>query len=274
MPSPTPPHFSQCTQTQATKFIAPILGLIIGCVGVLHACAVRAESPQTAPPQVKNTLAQIDAAANSQNIQGVLQFYSPNFSDSDGLNRQSLQQALTQLWQRYPKLTYRTELKSWQSEGNAIVAETVTYINGVQSKDGKNMKLDSTLRSRQRFEGQQIVKQEVLAERTLVTSGAKPPTVDFQLPDRLRSGQDYDLDAVVKEPLGDDLLLGSAVEEPVNAERYLKPAPLQLEPLQSGGIFKSGKAPAKQGNYWVSAVLVRADGMTMITQRLQVVDGK
>ncbi len=268
----TLPHLSQFIHAQAAKLIAPILGLIIGCGGVLHASAIRAESLENAPPQLKNTLAQIDTAANSHNIQTVMQFYSQNFSDSDGLNRQSIQQAITQLWQRYPKLTYRTEVKSWQAEGNGIVAETVTYINAAGSKDGKDTKLESTLRSRQRLEGQQIVKQEILAERTQVTSGAKPPTVDFQLPDQIRSGQEYDIDAIVKEPLGDDLLLGAAMEEPVKAERYLKPAPVQLEPLQAGGIFKSGRAPTQQGNYWVSAVLIRADGMTTITQRLKVVD--
>lgn len=274
MPNPTPPHFSQSIRTQSAKFIAPVLSLIVGCGSVVHGSAVRAESPETAPPELKNTLAQIDAAANSHNIQAVIQFYSPNFSDSDGLNLQSLQQALTQLWQRYPKLTYRTEIKSWQSDGNGILAETVTYISANQNKDGKDTKLESTLRSRQRFEGQRIVKQEILAERTQLTSGAKPPTVDLQVPDQVRAGQAYNFDAVVKEPLGDDLLLGSATEEPVKAERYLKPAPVQLEALQAGGIFKSGQAPAKQGNYWVSAVLVRSDGMTTITQRLKVVDSK
>lgn len=272
MRNPTLPHLSESIYTQATKLIAPILGLIIGGGGVLYASAIRAESLDNAPPQLKNTLTQIDMAANSHNIQTVMQFYSQNFSDSDGLNRQSIQQAITQLWQRYPNLAYRTELQSWHAEGNAIVAETVTHINAAESKDGKKTKLESTLRSRQRLEGQQIVNQEILAERTQVTSGAKPPTVDFQLPAQIRSGQEYDVDAVVKEPLGDDLLLGSAVEEPVKVERYLKNAPIQLEPLQAGGIFKSGRAPTKQGSYWVSAVLIRADGMTTITQRLKVVD--
>ncbi|MGC1396755.1 MAG: hypothetical protein WA828_21040, partial [Coleofasciculaceae cyanobacterium] len=71
----------------------------------------QAESPATAPPQLKATLAQIDAAANRRDVNSVMQFYAGNFKHSDGLTRQTMMQALTDLWKRYPQLTYRTELK-------------------------------------------------------------------------------------------------------------------------------------------------------------------
>jgi hypothetical protein len=44
--------------------------------------------------------------------------------------------------------------------------------------------------------------------------------------------------------LGDDLLLGTALEEPIKPERLIKPANLKLEILPAGGVFKLGKAPA------------------------------
>lgn len=256
--------------THSARFIAPIISLMVGCSCVLITTNVRAESPDKAPSQLKNTLAQIDAAANSKNLQSVMQFYSPNFSHSDGLTRPSVEKALSELWKRYPKLTYRTELQSWEPQANGFVAETVTRIAGSQLVDGKDTKLESSVRSRQRFEGTKLVRQDILTERTQLTSGAKPPSVEIKLPQQVRSGQEYSFDAIVKEPVGDDLLLGSALEEPVQSDRYLKPSNFDLELLSSGGIFKMGKAPAKQGNYWISAVLLRSDGMTMITQRLQV----
>ena len=249
-----------------------IFALII-LTSLLHPNTVRAASPETAPAELKNSLTQIDAAANRQDVNAVMQFYSQNFTHSDGLNRQSLQQTLTQLWKRYPNLNYRTELKSWEKEGDALVVETVTQITGTQRMDGKNMKFESALRSRQRFQGQKIVQQEILGERTQMTAGVKPPTVDMKLPEQVRIGQSYSLDAVVQEPLGDDLMLGAAVEEPVRGDRFAKPAPVDLELLSSGGIFKVGRAPLKKGNYWVSTVVIREQGMTTVTQRLRVVEG-
>ncbi len=230
-----------------------------------------AQSPESAPPQLKQTLAQIDAAANRRDVQGVMQFYAANFKNSDGLSRGAMEKAITQLWQRYPQLNYRTELQSWKSEGNGIVAETITRITGSKQSDGMTMKLESTLRSRQRLENQKIVQQDILGESTKQMSGANPPSVDVQLPQQVRPGQQFNFDVIVKEPLGDNLLLGTALEEAIKPDLYSKPTKFELELLPGGGIFKVGKAPQKPENRWISAVLIGGDGMTMITQRLQVV---
>ncbi len=247
------------------------LGLAIVGSGNLGSDRASAATPETAPPQLKQALTQIDAAANRKNVQGVMQFYSPHFTHSDGLNRQSLEQALKLLWAQYPNLTYRTELKSWQPDGRGIRAETVTYISGTQTVNGQSLKLDSTLRSQQRFEGQTIVQQDVLAEASKVMSGENPPDVKVSLPEQVQVGQDFNFDVIVQEPLGSDLLVGSALEEPVKPSGYLNPTIADLELLPSGGIFKVGHASNTPDARWISAVLLRHGGTTMVTQRLRVV---
>jgi len=254
------------------RYFAPLAGVTIGLASLLAPHTAHAESPQTAPAQVQNTLKQIDAAANRRDIKGVIEFYSPNFTHGDGLNRQRLESALTELWQLYSKLSYTTELQSWQPSGTGFAVETVTKITGLQSIDGKNSKIESTLRSRQQIEDNKIVRQEILSERTQTTTGVEPPVVELQLPEKVRIGQDYSFDAIVQEPLGNNLLMGTALEQPVRAESYLKPLKVNMELLTAGGLFKLGKAPIKEGNYWISAVLVRSGGITTVTQRLQVVD--
>ncbi|NEO33047.1 MAG: nuclear transport factor 2 family protein [Symploca sp. SIO3C6] len=229
----------------------------------------QAETPETAPSELKNAIAQIDAAANSRNFDILTNFYSKSFRNSDGLTLSSMKPALTQLWQRYSQLNYRTELKSWQNEGNAIVAETITYITGTEVDKGRDFKLESTLHSRQRFENEKIIEQEIISESTKITSGENPPSVEVNLPEQVRTGQQYNFDVIVKEPLGNDILLGAAWEEPIQANRYTKPADFELEVLPAGGVFKLGRAPFREGGRWLSAVLIRKDGMTMVTERLQ-----
>lgn len=243
-------------------------------IGLTAGLAIKAhaQSPETAPPQIKEALAQIDAAANRRDVQAVMQFYSANFRNSDGLNRSALEKALSDLWKRYPQLNYRTEIKDWKQEGNGIVAETVTSITGTQQTNGMTMRLESSLRSRQRFENQRIVQQDILGETTKQMSGANPPTIDVKLPEQVRIGQQFNFDVIVKEPLGNDLLLGAALEEPTKPDLYSKPSKFDLDLLPAGGIFKVGKAPMKPANHWISAVLIREGGITMITQRLQIVD--
>ncbi|MEQ8753563.1 MAG: nuclear transport factor 2 family protein [Coleofasciculus sp. G1-WW12-02] len=248
-----------------------ILFLAVGLT-VGWATATKAEDPATAPPQLKELLAQIDAAANRQDVQGVMQFYSQDFKHSDGLTHVQMEEALKQLWERYPQLMYRTELQSWENQGDGMVAETVTTVTGTQPNGGTMIKLESTLRSRQRYENQKIVSSEILAERSQLTSGVNPPNLQVILPEQVRIGQSFNFDVIVQEPLGDNLLLGTALEEPISRDRYSQPSDFELDLLSAGGIFKVGRAPLNPQDRWISAVLIRGDGMTMITRRLNVVD--
>jgi len=263
-------RYCRKTQFQPSSWLALCLLTLSLTTGWNRA---QAQTPQNAPAPLTNLLTQIDAAANRRDVKGVMQFYSQNFTHSDGLTRQSMEQALTQLWQRYPQLKYQTQLQSWRAEGNAIVVDTVTNITGTQSADNRNLTLNSTINSRQRFQDNRIVRQDILSERSQLSVGAKPPTVNVNLPQQVKVGQQYNFEAIVQEPLGNDYLLGAAIEEPVRPESYLNPTAVNLELLSAGGLFKVGRAPAQAANRWISAVLIRGDGMTLVTQRLQVVSG-
>lgn len=261
-------------QPQRWQLVGFAIGLTLSLSSAFLPQVGRTATPETAPAALKQTLAQIDAAANRRNVQEVLAFYSPNFTHSDGLTRQTLEKALTQIWQSYPNLSYRTELKSWQAEGTAIVAETVTQITGTRTTENREYKLNATMTARQRFENQKIVNQEILAERSKITSGSNPPTLKLSLPEQVTVGQEFSLDAIVEEPLGKDLLLGTALEEPIKVDGYTNPTTANLQLLNAGGIFRIGRAPNTPEDRWISAVVVRHNGMTMLTQRLQVVDRK
>lgn len=231
----------------------------------------QAREPENAPSTLTKLLTQIDTAANQGNVKAVMQFYSPKFTHSDGLNRKGMEQALTGLWKRYPQLRYTTKLESWKSEGNTIIAETVTNISGLPTSGNNNLTLQSTIKSRQKVTGLKIVHQDILSERTQLTAGSKPPQVEIKLPQRVKVGEKYSFDAIVQEPLGEDFLLGAAIKEPIQANKFLKPTIANLQFLNVGGLFKIGRAPSTPGTQWISAVIRRGENMTIITQRLQVV---
>ncbi|MGL5063122.1 MAG: nuclear transport factor 2 family protein [Microcoleus sp.] len=275
---------AQARACNHSRAIAPLLlFLIFAGASTLHPASVRAQegrstsgqiqaqTPANAPAQLTKLLTEIDAAANRRDLKAVMAFYGQNFTHADGLNSQSLEKAIKQLWERYPTLNYRTELKSWKSEGSAIVAETITTITGSHKQEGRQLNLKATIRSQQRFEGEKIVSQEILAEQTQLSSGSNPPTIQINLPEQVKVGQEYNFDAIVREPIGDDILIGTVVEEPVGEKTLFNPSAVELELLTSGGLFKVGKAPESPNNRWISAVLMRQGGITTITQRLRVV---
>lgn len=243
----------------------------LGVLGIsVYSLSAYAAPPETAPAALVNALEQIEAASNDQDIDAVMAFYSDGFTNNDGFSYETLQVTLPQLWERYDSLNYRVELQSWEElEGGGYIAETVTYIDGVQTTP-RRLNLESVIHSRQEFMGAQITSQEILSERNQLNSEATPPEVVVILPERVVPGDSYGFDAIVKEPLGERYLLGAALDEGTTAEDFFTPRPLDLELLSAGGLFKLGDTPEAADNLWVSGLLVREDGMVVITRRLRV----
>jgi hypothetical protein len=247
-----------------------ITTLAIGCQQAVMLSA-QAEDIVAAPPAaLKTLLTSIDSAANSRKLPELSRYYSSNFTTSDGLTKTLWQQSLTQLWQSYDNLSYITTLNNWQRQGNSYTVVTTTKIAGTQNINGRASNLQSTIQARQKIVGSQVVQQDILQERTQVSSGAKPPTIELTLPDRIEPNAEYNLDAIVTEPLGEDVLLGATVEQPVSAQSYTQPANFKLELLTAGGLFKIARAPGKSGDYWLSTVFIRPTGMTTLTQRIHI----
>jgi hypothetical protein len=232
----------------------------------------QAAAPQAAAPaELQKTLADLDAAASQRDLPAVMKFYGTNFKTADGLSRQAFEESLKKLWQDYQTLIYKTEINSWKATSDGFIAQITTTVTGTEKTADRTLSLKSTLKAEQTLVGQTIVSQNILSENSQVTSGEAPPTVQLSLPTEVKVGQDYNLDVVVKEPLQDSLLVGTATDTAVTPEAYLKSPRLELELLSAGGIFKLGKAPAQPGDRWISIALIRDSGMTLITQRLKVI---
>ena len=231
---------------------------------------VRAESPSTMPSDLRATIAAIEQAANQQDLSELMSFYNTNFTNNDGLTVELMAQALEKTWSTYPQLRYRTTIKSWEQQGDQLVVETITRMNGSQVTKGREITLASTVRSRQYFQEQQVLRQEIISEETKLTTGTQPPKIKTVTPETVKVGETYNFDVIVTEPLGDNVLLGAALEERTGGDRYLDPSTLELEPLSAGGIYKVVTAPLLPDNHWLSAIVVRSDGITMVTKRVRI----
>jgi len=235
---------------------------------------VEAAPADTAPPEVVATIDAMEAASNQQDLETVLQFYDETFRHQDGFDRSELEAILKQFWQQYSSLSYDIELLSWQPTANGYETETLTRVEGVQRRDGRQLTLTAEVRSQQRFEAGTMVSQEVLAEESRLTSGSNPPSLTVNLPQQVEPGERYEFDAIVAEPLGERDLLGRALEEGVTSDDFFKPRPLSLDVLSAGGLFKIGQAPSQPDQRWISAIVIREDGLIVTTRRLQVSEAK
>ncbi|MGB2925028.1 MAG: nuclear transport factor 2 family protein [Limnothrix sp.] len=232
--------------------------------------AAHAKTPDTAPETLTSLLTELDTAANEHQLEALLDLYSPEFMHSDGLDKAEYSTFLSELWVDYPRMSYDTKLVSWEQDGDRLIAETMTTIRGIKKDAGRWSHLTSTMRTQQTFANNQLIEQEILSESSELTSGDNPPVVRVIIPETVAPKEDFGFDVIVNDPLGDEILLGGALEEIIGSKTYADPEAFELDILPSGGIFKRVEAPEETGDVWYSAIIVRSDGITLISRRVKV----
>lgn len=232
---------------------------------------VKAQSNQATPTELIELITKIDLAANKQDLESLSQYISPQFQTNDGLDYQGFTESLKKLWQQYPNLQYKTRIESWESQGEELIAITLTETQGYFESEERKMQLLSNIKAKHHFQAGKLVKQEILQEKTEITSGENPPEIVINLPETAKPGSQFDFDVIVTEPLGNDLLLGGAIEKEVNQELYkTKSEALELDALAAGGIFKRVTIPLTSGDRLYSVLLIREDGLRLVTQRVKI----
>ncbi len=235
--------------------------------------AAAAAAPATAPDEVLSLLAEIEAAANEQNLEAVMANYSEGFSSDTGFDYELFRQTLESFWSQYNTLSYDVELLSWKANGpDGYIIETITRVEGTQIRPERSLNFSAAVESRQQIEADQIVSQVTLSEVSRIGSGENPPELLVQLPEVLPPGETYAFDAIVETPLEGRSLMGVATEEGVTAIDFFEPRPVVLDVLSAGGLYKLGEAPAEPDQRWISAVIIREDGFVVETHRVQITD--
>lgn len=221
---------------------------------------------------VSEVVAAMDNAANGQDLDALMAFYGDRFRHGDGLNREDFQSKLEKLWQDYPRLNYHTEILDQFQEGNYTVIHTQTHIEGRRFDGGHINNFKAHVESHQYLQNGQIMRQEILNETLELSTGQAPPVVKVILPTTVQLGQKFNFDVIAQDPLNGQLLLGGVSEEKVSPDGYDRQHDFDLTSLQSGGLFKIGEITEGAGDYWLSAILVGQEGVTIISQRLSVAE--
>lgn len=232
--------------------------------------SVKAQSSRSTPPELIELITKIDSAANNQDLESLSQYVSPQFQTTDGLDYETFTQSLTKLWQQYPDLNYRTRIESWEEKEGELIATTLTQIEGSFDSDGRKMNLISDISAKHYFRDDKLIQQEILTEKTEITSGDNPPEVTIKLPKTAKAGSEFDFDVIIIEPLDSDLLIGGAKEEEVSDQLYNESSPIELDALSAGGIFKRVTIPRNSQDRLYSVLLIRADGLRLVTQRVKI----
>ncbi|NJK64591.1 MAG: hypothetical protein HC921_19570 [Synechococcaceae cyanobacterium SM2_3_1] len=279
-------------------FTARLLGSSLGFLALVAwipaAIAQSAETPAPEPTTLDSRLETLESplpealqqlldrqisAANAQDLETVMATYHPEFKHEDGLSLDQMQEATADLWGKHENLNYEIAVKSWENRGPDLVATLVTEVEGRQKSARGSFRMSGLQEVRNHYRPNPenpdellLLEQEVIRESYTLTSGEAPPTVTMKLPDIVETGSTYALEAIVEEPLRNNVVLGTVIEEQITAERYLQDSSYPLEPLQAGGLFRTADAPKQPGKEWISVMLVSQGGITLESRRITVTD--
>lgn len=149
------------------------------------------------------------------------------------------------------------------------------YINGERNID--NLRL--TFESRQKLlierKKDKIISYSIIDEYSTLKSLNSTLEVDIISPKYVLTGTRYDMDIILKEPLGDNFLAGGLITTTNKKNnKNIKTPFINLVPLGSGGLFKSIQAPLEKGKQNVTALLVHPKGIISITKVVNIVSEK
>ena len=104
---------------------------------------------------------------------------------------------------------------------------------------------------------------------TIIRSDDKKIDISFKIPDKVLTGSKYDIDIILNKPLEEVIITGAIISHQVNSFFEQE---ILLEPLVSGGIFKTTRAPSKPGIQIWSGIIAHPKGMISFTKSVDIVD--
>ena len=104
---------------------------------------------------------------------------------------------------------------------------------------------------------------------TIIRNDNKNIDISFKIPDKVLTGTTYDIDIILNKPLEEIIIAGGIINHQVDS--YLEQE-ISIEPLLSGGIFKSTRAPSKPGIQIWSGIITHPKGIITFTKTIDIVE--
>ena len=185
-----------------------------------------------------------------------------------GLDPGLLRQRRQLLRQQFPDASWRVRPGQPLRDGRSTVT---LQVSGSKVLGGSTYRLDAQQTLILQSDGRHLIGQSLLSESSLLRSGEKVLPVLLQIPDTVLTGQRYDVDLIVQDPLDGALVAGGIAPVTPQQVAAMESPPLELGALGGGGLFKTVRAPQTPGSQTWAVLLVHPQGVVAATKRVRVV---
>ena len=142
-------------------------------------------------------------------------------------------------------------------------------VNGNKIVNGEKYFLESNFKYLFSIQNGKINNGNIKNLLTTIRNDQNKIDIIFRIPEKVLTGKKYDIDIIINEPLGDVIIAGGIISH--QDDSYLKQE-INIEPLASGGIFKTTRASSKPARQIWSGIIAHPKGTISFTKSVEIVE--
>ena len=155
------------------------------------------------------------------------------------------------------------EIRNFINEGNFVGNDACPHNNNLKNVLESNFKYSFSTKN------DKINNGTIKNLLTTIRNDQNKINITFRIPEKVLTGTKYDIDIILNEPLGDVIVAGGIISHQV--ESYLKQE-INIEPLASGGIFKTTRASSEPTTQIWSGIISHPKGTISFTKSVAIVE--
>ena len=202
---------------------------------------------------------ELEIALNSRN----LKLIKNNFKDEESLK---IQAKFSEIIKDFPNAKWQIKRLS---VGNSKEEIFIIKVNGKKIINGQIFFLESKFNYLFTTLNGKINSGNIKNLFTTIRNDQNKIDIIFSIPEKVLTGTNYDIDIILSKPLGDVIVAGGIISH--QNDTYLK-QDINLEPLVSGGIFKTTRASSKPTTQIWSGIIVHPKGIISFTKSVEIVE--
>ena len=201
----------------------------------------------------------LEDALNTRN----LKLIKNNFAEEKSLK---IQKKFTEIIKDFPDSTWQIRRLSKINSNEKIFD---IRVNGKKIVNGEIYFFESNFKYLFSTYNNKINNGNIKNLFTTIRNDQNRIDIIFRIPDKVLTGTKYDIDIILNEPLGDVIIAGGIISH--QDESYLKQE-ISIEPLASGGIFKTTRASSKPDTQIWSGIISHPKGTISFTKSIEIIE--
>ncbi len=201
----------------------------------------------------------LENALNTNNFELI----KNNFKDEESLK---IQAKFYEIIKDFPNSKWQIKRSSRENSEEEMFD---IKVNGKKIVDEQIYVLESNFKYLFSTKNDKINNGKIKNLLTTIRNDQKKIDIIFKIPEKVLSGTRYDIDIILNDPLGDVIVAGGIIDH--QSESYLKQQ-INIEPLASGGIFKTTRASSKPATQIWSGIIAHPKGTISFTKSVEIVD--